>query len=145
MKKSNGLAVFVFIPILICIIFLVYNAYNRAPKDISNTKPDVTIHADSLTFAYENDEDLANKNYLGKLILVNGQVVELINQKDTLLNVIIGKNESVSKVSCLLNKNQIKNYKKLNLGQQVYVKGICTGYLSDVELNRAVILDPLNK
>jgi tRNA_anti-like len=116
-----------------------YKEFNRKPADISAIKPQVIITVDSIVAAYENDEVKANTQFLGKTILVNGIIAEMNNQHDTLLNVIIG-NEGVHNVSCLLDNTQLENYKKYSIGKAVSIKGICTGFLADVELNRCVIV-----
>ncbi len=116
-----------------------YKEFNRKPADLSNIKPQVSLNADSIIAAYENDEAKANLQFLGKTILVNGIIAEVNNQHDTLLNVIIG-NEGLHNVSCLLDNGQLENFKKYSVGMPVHIKGICTGFLADVELNRCVIV-----
>lgn len=116
-----------------------YREFNRKPADVSSLKTQVVITADSIIAAYERDEVKANEKFLGKTIVVNGVVSEMNNEHDTLLNVIIGNN-GLSNVSCLLNNTQLENYKKCSVGKPVFIKGICTGFLADVELNRCVIV-----
>jgi tRNA_anti-like len=121
-----------------------YKEFNRKPANLLNVKPQLSVSADSIIAAYENDEAKANAQFLGKTILVNGIVSEMNNQHDTLLNVIIG-NDGLHNVSCLLDKEQLENYKKYSVGKPVYIKGICTGFLADVELNRCVIVSNMPK
>jgi hypothetical protein len=116
-----------------------YKEFNRKPADITNIKPQVIVSVDSIIAAYENDEAKANAQFLGKTILVNGIVAEMNNQHDTLLNVILG-NDGLHNVSCLLNSEQLENFKKYSVGKPLSIKGICTGFLADVELNRCVIM-----
>jgi tRNA_anti-like len=116
-----------------------YKEYNRKPADVSNIKPQVIVSVDSIIAAYEIDEIRANSRFLGKTILVNGIVAEMNNQHDTLLNVIMG-NDGLHSVSCLLENGQLENFKKYSVGKPIAIKGICTGFLADVELNRCVIV-----
>jgi uncharacterized protein (DUF1330 family) len=116
-----------------------YREFNRKPADVSSLKTQVVVTADSIIAAYERDEVKANEKFLGKTIVVNGVVSEMNNEHDTLLNVIIGNN-GLHNVSCLLNNTQLENYKKCSVGKPVFIKGICTGFLADVELNRCVIV-----
>ena len=116
-----------------------YKEFNRKPTNLLNTQPQKTVSADSIIAAYENDEAKANENFLGKTILVNGIVTELKNDSDTLLNVMMG-NDGLHNVSCLLDNTQLENYKKCSVGKPVSIKGMCTGFLADVELNRCVIV-----
>jgi hypothetical protein len=133
------------IAIIICICSLyAYKEFNRKPENLSNIKPQVIVSVDSIITAYENDETKANTKFLGKTILVNGIIVEMNNQHDTLLNVIMGNN-GLHNVSCLLNNEELENFKKYSVGKPVSIKGICTGFLADVELNRCVIISNMPK
>jgi hypothetical protein len=140
-KKYTLVAIAVIIAIA---VIYGYKEYNRKPENLSNIKPQVIVSADSIIAAYETDEAKANAQFLGKTILVNGIVSEMNNQQDTLLNVIIG-NDGLHNVSCLLDKEQLENFKKYSVGKPVSIKGICTGFLADVELNRCVIVSNMPK
>jgi tRNA_anti-like len=132
------------IPIIAIVVIYGYREFNRKPADLSTIKPQVIISADSIIAAYENDEAKANAQFLGKTILVNGMVTEMKNEQDTLLNVILG-NDGLHNVSCLLVNGQLENFKKYSVGKPVSIKGICTGFLADVELNRCVIVSDISK
>jgi hypothetical protein len=134
--------------ILIALVFVIgvvglfaYKEYNRKPADLSSLKEQVIIDATKLIAAYENDEANANKLYLGKVLLVNGKISAIENQQDTLVNILLGGQDNMHKVSCLLDKAQIKNIKNYSVEKTIAIKGICTGFLADVELNRCVIVD----
>jgi hypothetical protein len=62
----------------------------------------------------------------------------------------MGSEESMSSVRCSLDTNYVKKTTGLNIGNQITIKGACTGFNSDelglgsdVVLNRCVI--PNNK
>lgn len=118
-----------------------YVEYNRKSPDLADTKPLENTTASVLIDAYSNEEDAANKKYLGKVIEVSGTVVEVLNLQDTALTVLLGDTVNMSRVSCSFDKNHIAAAKKLVVGNNVSVKGICTGYLMDVELNRCLIVE----
>ncbi len=118
-----------------------YVEYNRESPDLADTKPLENTTASVLIDAYSNEEDAANKKYLGKVIEVSGTVVEVLNLQDTALTVLLGDTVNMSRVSCSFDKNHIAAAKKLVVGNNVSVKGICTGYLMDVELNRCLIVE----
>ena len=61
------------------------------------------------------------------------------NQQDTLLTIFLGDSLLSSGVSCLMDSGYIKLKKVFTPGAQITIKGICTGYLMDVELNRCVV------
>lgn len=117
-----------------------YKEYNRKPADVAGITPAVKLSADEIVNQYDSDEAKANRLYLGKTIQVSGTITEIINQQDTLVNVLMGDASSMHKVSCLLEPEYIGAIKEYNVGRQIIIKGICTGYLMDVELNRCVIV-----
>lgn len=119
-----------------------YREYTRKPADLNSVRSEANVEATALVQIYERDEQQANKLYLGKAIDVTGVVSELNNQKDTSVNVMLGGKDDMHRVSCLLNINQVERSKHVKTGDKISVRGICTGYLLDVELNRCVIIKP---
>lgn len=117
-----------------------YKEYYRRPTDITGMQPAEKVNAAAIVTLYQNDEAKANQRYLNKTIEVQGAITEIVNQQDTLINVFIGDTNSVHNVSCLLDKRHFNAIKKYTAGQQITIKGICTGFLLDVELNRCVIV-----
>ncbi len=118
-----------------------YREYNRKPADVIDAAPAYKIEAAKMVELYETDEPEANRQWLGKIVQVAGSITEINNQQDTLINIILGESNAMHKVSCLLDKRHITEIEKCAVGQQISIKGICTGFLLDVELNRCVIVD----
>ncbi len=117
-----------------------YREFNRKPTDLATVTAQKTVTVANLVASYEADEAAANKEYLGKTILVSGNIAEINNQQDTLLNVLLGNADNLHGVSCLLDIKQLEEIKHFHVGDSIAIKGICTGYLADVELNRCVII-----
>ena len=118
-----------------------YTEYNRKSSDLSNTKAIENTTAKALINIYSSEEDAANKKYLGKVIEVSGDILEVTNLQDTAFTILLGDTADMSRVSCTIDKNHITAAKKYNVGSSVKVKGICTGYLMDIELNRCLIVE----
>ena len=117
-----------------------YKEFNRKPADLNKSDAVEHITASDLSALYSNNEDSANKKYLGKVIEVTGSVIDIENQQDTLLTILLGDTLQTGLVSCLMDKNYMADAKNKVRGDIVKIKGICTGYLMDVELNRCVIV-----
>lgn len=117
-----------------------YNEFARKSADLTKSDAVERIAASDLYALYSNYEDSANKKYLGKVIEITGSVVEIENQQDTLLTIFCGDTLQTGRISCLIEKKETTAAKKILLGDVVKLKGICTGYLMDVELNRCVIV-----
>jgi hypothetical protein len=119
----------------------VYKEYNRKVADLTNIAPQQVTNVHSIVNMYDSSEAVANEKFLGKTVEVKGVVSEISNGHDTLLTVMLGDSNDEHRVSCLLDKAQLANLKKCVPGKEITIKGICTGYLLDVEMNRCVIVD----
>ncbi|MEO5999070.1 MAG: hypothetical protein ABIN89_20010 [Chitinophagaceae bacterium] len=117
-----------------------YREYNRKPADLSNVASQSSTTADSLVMLFEKDELKANALYLGKAIDVTGVIAEITNQKDTIINVTLGKKDDMHRVSCLMDVQHINDVKTYKESDMIKLRGICNGYLMDVELNRCVVI-----
>lgn len=129
--------VLLFIAIIVTSLYL-YRQYNRKPADLMDTKPAFIITASNLVNEFETDEAAANKKFLGKIIQVNGVLASVDYNQDTLINIILG--DGIHRVGCQFDKRHSAGIGKFQEMNTISIKGICTGYLMDVELNRCVIV-----
>lgn len=132
------LSLILLITAILCIF--AYREFMRKPADLSKSDAAEHIAASDLYALYSKYEDSANKKFSGKIIEVKGAVVEIENQQDTLLTIFLGDTLQTGRISCLIEKKQTAAAKHILLGDVLKLKGICTGYLMDVELNRCVIV-----
>jgi uncharacterized protein YpmB len=138
---------YIWITILIVVIaagLYAYYEYNRKPADLSDVEAQTSITADSLVLSFETNEQNANSLYLGKPVNITGVIAEINNQQDTIVNVTLGKKDNMHKVSCLMDVNHSKEIKNFKVGDKITLRGICNGYLMDVELNRCVVINEQN-
>lgn len=131
---------YLFILVAAAACWYIYSEYNRKPADLSSVKAHASVIDSVLVAMYMHDEHAANRMYLGKPVDVTGTVSEINNQSDTVVNVMLGNPDELHRVSCLMDANHINKLKKYNQGNKITIRGICTGFLMDVELNRCVIV-----
>lgn len=117
-----------------------YREFTRKPADLTESDAAESLAASDLYKLYYNNEDSANNKYLGKVLEIKGTVIKIENQQDTLLTILLGDTLQTSGVSCMLDKKQIPAAKNILAGDVLKLKGICTGFLLDVELNRCVLV-----
>lgn len=129
---------FLVLPVVAILVFGI-KEYNRKPKDLSEAKPQEKTTALALINAFKNDEASANKLYLGKTIEILGAITDIENEADTLLNIYLGADTLMEKVSCSMDMRNKEKFGTLTAGQQISIIGFCTGYLQDVEMNRCAI------
>lgn len=128
----------VFIIAVAALMFYMYREYNRRPADLSGTKPAYNLSAKALANEFENDETAATAKYAGKIIEVSGVIDAAEYRQDSLINILMG--DGLHKVSCQLDDNHKMNDKHYRQQDAVTVRGMCTGFLLNVELNRCVIV-----
>jgi tRNA_anti-like len=92
------------------------------------------LNAKELAAEYERDEAGANKKYLGNALQVSGTVSEVsVNQQNRPVIVLSGTD--MSGVQCSL----LKEAAGIKKGDAVTIKGFCSGYLTDVVIDRCII------
>ncbi len=111
-----------------------YKMYTKPHRSVAKAKT-IQISATDLVSAYEKNEAGANSLYLDKVLEVRGEVNEVSkNQKGE--TVITLKGSDMSGLICTLEGTAATEVKP---NSSVVIKGICTGFLTDVVLVRCVL------
>ncbi len=120
--------------VLLCLAGWGFYQYQRPRANIANKTADVTIDAADMFGQFQKDEPSANKKFLDKIIAVKGEVVD-VQQTDTTMSLQL-KGNDLGGVNCSIKTDKGIDYQTnvLKKGAVVTVKGICTGYLMDVNL-----------
>ena len=115
-----------------------WQQFHRQHNDTSGLYEAVSKEAMALLNEFETNEALANGQYNDKVVSVTGKVLKVEENGDT-RNVVLGEASSFSGVICQFQADHNNEAKKLKPGQEIKVKGICTGMLADVVLIRCVL------
>lgn len=122
-----------------------YGEYNRKVRDLANVQAQIAIQANDLISAFEKNENAANAQYLDKIIAVKGNVKTVERSDRGQYSIILGNAGTMSSVRCSMDSVHVKEIVNIKEGEEVIVKGACTGFNadellgSDVILNRCVI------
>jgi hypothetical protein len=139
------LMVFLLIIIVLAGGWYGYKKYTADVPSLTDLNTDAIVSAKDLIAAFEKDSASANKQYLGKILEVTGNI-KSIEQEEAI--VILGDNGSSSSVRCSIDSGFVKDISALNVGSGTTIKGHCTGFSpdetgmglgSDVILNRCVL------
>ncbi len=95
----------------------------------------INITAKQIVKNFQANEDSANKIYLNKAIAITGEVIEAKKNQDGKPTVTLKSDDSFSNIYCTLKEDEA-----LQNGATVTIKGICTGFLSDVVIIDAIIV-----
>ena len=133
---------FAAIAVTVTISVAMYFVYNKPHK--ATDVAEVTLTAQSLVSAFDQNETEANAKFLDKVIEVKGKVKEVIEQDDSFI-LLLGDESSMSSVSCTLDHKSDSVAYGLKPGDEVVVRGICTGFLMDVVLVNCKVLNDAQK
>jgi len=128
----------VIVVLIITGFYFIWEQYHRKHADTTDLTAIVRKEAMSLIKEFELDEKAASQKYNGKVISVKGAVLKVENNNDT-RNLILGDGSSAAGVICEFQPEHKSDADKIIPGQQISVKGICTGMLLDIVMVRCVV------
>lgn len=115
--------------------FFVFYAPTHFKRDVADEKG-IQLTASALVKAYQENESNANALYLDKPLEIKGEISETKVDQVGNTTLTLKSEDAFASVFCTLKKAD----PNLKPGQTVTVKGICTGFLSDVVLKDAIIV-----
>lgn len=130
--------------IVLAIAWYGYKAYTGKVKSLTEVKADAAVSAPALIAAFEKDSAAANKQYMGKILEVTGNVKSVEKEAKT-ATVVLGSDGSLSSVRCSMDSAFVQQAAAIQKGADVTIKGNCTGFMSvellgsDIILNRCVL------
>lgn len=135
-KKIRYILIFLVLALIAAVAVWKYT-FKESESNVSSRKTQVTINAPALLQAFETNEDSANLKYRDKIILVSGTVGSVT--PDSLgYSVYLKEKDAISGIICSFDKASFDSV-KVKPGAQINVKGICMGYLMDVQMNKCNI------
>jgi hypothetical protein len=139
-RQNRKWKIVIIITVFVFTVAAIYGwkEFNRSHTDTSYLKPVFTKTAFELVKEFESGEDSANKIYNDKILSVHGRIIKIENN-DSMHNVLLMGTSAMSGVFCQFEKNDPGVFEKKKVGDEIRVKGVCTGVLLDVILNRCVL------
>jgi len=137
MKKIIWFALAVVLIGIIIGIFMWLYAFRKADISVASKKADIEIRATDLLKNFSDNEEVANKTYLDKIVLVSG-LIDKITEDSTSVSIYLKNPQDMAGVMCGFDKSAIDK-SALKSGDEIRIKGICTGYLMDVVLNKCAV------
>jgi hypothetical protein len=131
----------IFIGILLVGIaaYMIFRIYNKPHRDPINENS-ISISSVSLFDSFEINETEANLLYLDKVVELSGKIAEITVNQDQMPVIVLETANAFYGVRCTMADKVIN----ARTGESIIVKGICTGYLSDVIITNASIIKSKN-
>jgi hypothetical protein len=131
--KYRYVLAFVVLALLAAVLIWKYT-FRESASSVATQKADIEMEATKLVQAFEMDESVANALYLDKIVLVSG-TVESVSEDSLGVSVYLKDSDALSGIICSFDKTALA-VSSVEKGTTVRVKGICTGYLMDVVMNK---------
>lgn len=96
----------------------------------------MTIEANALVKAFQDNEAEANKNYLDKVLLISGTVSATDQTQAGERTVTLSSDDPFAGVMVTLDSTEAA---LVNVNDKLTVKGFCKGFLSDVVVTSAIV------
>lgn len=116
-----------------------YYMYNKPVESLENVRSDHEIAAKDLLAKYEIDESKANELYLDQVLEVSGEVAKIEAEEGGKTSIYLDTGSMMSSIICELDDRSSAN--GISVGDNVTIKGLCSGYLMDVVLVRSIIIN----
>ena len=111
--------------------------FRQGPQSLLKRDAEISCTAEELSEAFLLNEQEAGKKYTGRIVEVTGKVFRH-NPAENLLT--LGDSSSTTLISCALATGNKPIPGLLQAGSIAVIRGICTGFLADVQLNQAVFI-----
>ncbi|ULQ51067.1 OB-fold putative lipoprotein [Flavihumibacter fluvii] len=135
--KARNLIVSVAV-LMLLIVGIFYAQYNKPSRNIADEQS-IPVTAEQLFQQFAENEQAANGLYLNKVVEVSGDVLDIKHTEQGQDVIILKSNDPMFGTSCTLDTRYGKP-EKLKPGDKATVKGVCTGYLTDVVLIRSSVI-----
>jgi hypothetical protein len=112
--------------------------FNLQAKDLQKTKPDFAITSIDLQKAFEDNEAVSVAKYVNKIIEVTGTIESVKAGEGNRTNVSLKTGSELSLVICTLSPQS--DPAQLVSGNEVTIRGECSGFLMDVLMNNCVVI-----
>ena len=138
MKTYIKIALFIVTFIALSAILAAIYMYNLKHTDMAKAKPDFVISSSSLQKAFENDENSASQKYINKILEVSGKISSVKPADNNVVSISLTAESDFSSVICTF--PAITDPSVFVTGNEITLRGECSGFLMDVLLNNCAIV-----
>jgi hypothetical protein len=133
MKTYVKIALFIVTFIALSGILAALYLYNLKHTDMAKARPDFVLSASALQKEFEDNETAASTKYINKIIEVTGTISSVKTGENNVLSISLVTGSDISSVICTF--PAIADISKFSKGDEITLRGECSGFLMDVLLN----------
>ena len=124
MRKKSRTIIFIFVSLVLCGFIVGLLVWNKPHVDVKNAEA-VRTDAISLYNSFMIDSAKAKSVFVNKVILVSGAVQEVSVNEQRQQIILLKTTVPGASVNCTMERNN----NKIKQGDEVVIKGICSGYI----------------
>ena len=138
MKPYIKIALFAVLIVVITATLVGLHKFNLKHPNTAKAKPDYVVTATVLQKEFEDNEVTASSKYVNKILEVNGTIASVTPADSTHLNIALKTGSEMSSVICTF--PAISGSPRFKSGDEITLRGECSGFLMDVLLNNCAIV-----
>jgi hypothetical protein len=138
MKTYIKVALFVVTFIALSAILAALYLFNLKHTDMAKAKPDFVMTASLLQKEFEIDETAASTKFINKIIEVTGKIGSVKPGENNMLSISLDTGSDMTSVICTF--PAIADISKFKIGDDITLRGECSGFLMDVLLNNCAVI-----
>ena len=142
LKRSHKIVLWLVFFIAVGGILAGLYMYNLQDKDLAKVKPDFIMTASELQKAFETDEASAGLKYINRIIELSGEVESVKPGENQTMVITLKTENPLSAVSCTMQSESLPP--EFVAGNQVTIRGQCSGFLMDVLMNNCTVTGKSN-
>ena len=117
-----------------------YYQFQRPHESAAGESASATLSADALYTQYASDEKGCDGKYLGKVLQVSGKLSEIQHNGQSEIWIISTGGTNAGGINCQLFAGEKIPEPHPATGDDVTIKGRCTGFLMDVNLSDCIVI-----
>jgi len=128
--------------ILFIIIMFGTTLIMNAPKVTVKKKPvDFTLSATELFQEYSENQAVADQKFIDQVMQVSGKIFEISTDQQGATVFLLATSENDAGLLCTFELAENDKLASKKVGDMVSLKGVCTGMLMEVVLNRCTLVE----
>ena len=142
MKPYVKIILFIVLVVALITILTALIGFNKKHADTAKVRPDFVITATTLQKEFEDNETAASARYINKIIEVSGIIASTSLSDSAHLNISLKTGSDISSGNCVF--PAIGDLSKFKPGDEITLRGECSGFLMDVLLKNCAIITKRN-
>ncbi len=124
-KKTKKTILLTIVLLILAGVCIGYYLWNKPHKDVKHASAE-KVPATVLYQTFNTDSAKAKTLYMDKILQVSGEVTQVTTNQQQQQVILLKTNTADASINCTMEENATG----ISVGQQINIKGICSGYIA---------------